>query len=449
MARPARVAVSFLATGFLAAAIAWSQTHRPPATAPPADKSPAKASAAAKAPADAQAFTDDLAVWPNKVSKANSDVWLIHNHDKLRKMYPRVLVLNFCNGFEPEKAEKMAKKLAAAVTEGTRYHGYKDEKAEPFIEWQIAKIVDLRDADPKTPTPDGNSTKYPRSLKKDGPNFAYKELYSHKFARYYGFKDPRNPARYLNLRELVAQGLVHELWFFAYQREAGAPFECTEWMPVYDENFKRQGNEHRHAGNGGDPDEPWYGRSLRISFINAERGIGCNVESLSHAMEGMAHSSVIPYYRKYFYEFAGFDLDKRWKLPWDSLYAVGGEGSGVSYPDDHTAVIKLQGKEYRVDNYYTVGGNVHWTPNGRGQYDLDSPFPVLSTIEHYRLGDGPDGKDLKEPWTIEKFAKYKDMAPDCMGSWLIYWRQNIPGYGNKCKDDDGRPMKNWWPFLFY
>ena len=140
----------------------------------------------------------------------------------------------------------------------------------------------------------------------------------------------------------------------------------------------------------------------------------------------MAHSKVIPYYRKYFYEFAGFDLDKRWKLPWNSLYAVGGEGSGVSYPNDHTAVIKQDGKEYRIDNYYCIGGNVHWTPNGRGQYDLDSPSPVLSTIEHYRLFDGPDGKDLAEPWTIAKFAKYRDMAPDCMGPWLVYWRTEHP-----------------------
>ena len=90
-----------------------------------------------------------------------------------------------------------------------------------------------------------------------------------------------------------------------------------------------------------------------------------------------------------------------------------------------------------------------FTPNGRRHYDLDNPAPVRSTIEHYRLFDGPDGKDRAEPWTIAKFAQYKDMAPDCMGRWLIYWRQNIPGYGNKCRDDDGEPMKNWWPFLFY
>jgi len=393
-------------------------------------------------------YPDDLTIWPNKTSHANSDAWLVAHHDSLRKMQPRVLVLNFSNGFGMEKAEKMAGQLAAALTEGTRYHGYKDEKAEPFIEWQIARLVDLRDADPKTPTPDGNSTKYPRAAAK-GMNFAYKELYSEQFAEYYGYTDPQEPKRFLKLNDLVARGIIHELWFFAYQREAGAPYECTEWKPVYNERFERVGDEHRHAGNGGDPAEPWFGRSLRISFINSERGIGCNVESLSHAMEGTANSAVIPYYRKYFYEFASHDLDKRWKLPWISFYPLWGEGKGITYPDEKTAVVTDGKQEYRIENYYCVGGNVHFTPNSRRHYDLDSPFAVRATIEHYRLGDGPDGHDLAEPWTCAKFARYRELAPDCMGPWLIYWRQNIPGHGNACKDDEGQPMKNWWPFLFY
>lgn len=392
---------------------------------------------------------DDLTVWPNRISHANSDAWLVAHHDQLRKMRPRVLVLNFANGFSQEKAGKMAAQLAAALTEGTRYHGYKDPQAPAFIEWQVYKIVDLRDPEPCPETPDGNSTKYPRSSRKGGPNFAYKELYSETFAAYYGFRDPQDKTRYLRLNELVERGLIHELWFFAYQRSAGAPYECTELKPVYDENFRRVGDEHRHAGNGGDPEEPWHGRSLRISFINAERGIGCNIESLSHAMEGTAHAGVIPYYRKYFYEYASFDLDRRFGLPWNSFYPLWGEGKGISYPNDHTAVVTDGKKQYRIENYVCVGGNVHFTPNGRRHYDLDNRAAVLSTIEHYRLFDGPDGKDRAAPWTVAAFERYRKLAPDCMGPWLIYWRQNMPGYQNPCKDDDGKPMKNWWPFLFY
>ncbi|MGQ9455606.1 MAG: hypothetical protein ACUVRS_12590 [Armatimonadota bacterium] len=125
------------------------------------------------------------------------------------------------------------------------------------------------------------------------------------------------------------------------------------------------------------------------------------------------------------------------------------EGKGVEYPNPHTAIIRDGKKEYKIENYVCVGGNVHFTPNDRSHYDLTNPAPVMSTIEHYRLFDGPDGKDLAEPWTIDRFRQYKDLAPDCMGAWLIYWRQNMPGLDNSCKDDSGKPMKNWWPFLFY
>ena len=393
-------------------------------------------------------YTKNLEIWPNAVSKANSDPWLVKNHDRIRKMQPRVLFVNFCNGFSQEKAAAMAGQLCAALTESTRYHGYKDKKAKPFVEYRILKIVDLTDPAPYPETPDGNSTRYPRVHEPERSNFGYDKLFSDQFAAYYDIKDPKT-GQYLKLNELLDRGIVHELWFFAYQRSAGAPFESVELKPVYDDNFKRVPDKYVQSGNGGDPKEPWFGRSLRIDFINSERGIGCNIESLSHSFEGMAHSNCIPYFRKYFYEFAGFDFDKRWNLPFNSFYELWGEGKGVSYPDDHTAIVKDGSKEYKLENYYCIGGNVHFTPNGRGHYDLASPSPVMSTIEHYRLFDGPDGKDKAEPWTIDKFQQYNAVAPDCMGSWLVYWRQNMPGYKSPCKDDSGKRMKNWWPFLYY
>lgn len=398
----------------------------------------------------------DLTVWPNAVSMANSDTWLIEHHDEIRKMRPRVLVLNFCNGFSRDKAEQTAKQLIGAIAESTRYHGYTDKNAPPFIEYELFRLADLQDATPFPKTPDGNSTKYPRVPNwKSGVNFAYKELYSDAFAEHFGVKDPDNPDRFLRLHELVDRGIIHELWFFAYQREAGAPFECTEQKPVYDEDFHRVAGQHRHAGNGGDRDEPWHGRSLRINFINAQRGIGCSMESLGHAIEGTANSGVIPYFTKYFREYAGFDLDKRFGLPFSSFYGCDFQGSGsgskgrLSFPDPHTLVGTHRGKEFRVENYVVTGGNVHFTPSSRGHYDLDNPAPVLSTIEHFRHFDSPDGTDLAEPWTVGKFRRYRHLAPDCMGPWMVYWRQNMPGLDNKSKDDSGKPMKNWWPFLFY
>ncbi|MDX1927039.1 MAG: hypothetical protein SFV81_11000 [Pirellulaceae bacterium] len=35
----------------------------------------------------------DLTIWPNQTSNANNDIWLAENHDKIRLMRPRVLLI--------------------------------------------------------------------------------------------------------------------------------------------------------------------------------------------------------------------------------------------------------------------------------------------------------------------------------------------------------------------
>ena len=120
------------------------------------------------------------------------------------------------------------------------------------------------------------------------------------------------------------------------------------------------------------------------------------MESLGHSLERMATCGAIPYYERYF------------------------------------------------SDYVAAGGNVHFTPNGRWDYDLDNPERVLSTIETWRQPG-----QVARPWTPALLERYRDLAPDCMGRWVVYWRQNMPGLYNAALDDAGRPMKNWWPFLFY
>ncbi|NMC83289.1 MAG: hypothetical protein GYA63_10595 [Armatimonadetes bacterium] len=391
-------------------------------------------------------------VWPNASSKANSSEWLIKNHDKITLLQPRVLVLNFSNNQTREQGLAKVNRIIEAVRESSRYHGYKNPKAPVTLDYKIAKFVDLADR-PADPRPEGerfegNSTKYPRVPNwKRGINFSYARLFSDEFAEYYGWKDPKKPGRYLTLKELVNQGIVNEVWFLALQGNYGAPFESVEVKQVYDENFKKVPGKWTQAGNGGSPEQPWIGRSLRIGFINSDRGPGCFLESLSHSFEGMAHYNPIPYFRKYFYEFAGFDLNTRWGLKSNSLYGHGDDP--VDYPKPDVMTLKNDGQPMTIENFYAIGGNVHYNPSGRRDYDLDNPQPVMSTIENYRLFNGPDGKDKKELWTVAKFKKYNPLADDCMGPWLVYWRQNMPGPHSPMKDDNGKPMKCWWPFLFY
>jgi len=386
------------------------------------------------------------AAWPNSESESNSDPWIIDHHDELGVMQPRVLVLNFSNTTSMDAAAAKAEQFVRAIGESTRWHGYENPAAEIFLDYEIDRIVDLRD-DPPVTTCDGNSTKYPRKPGwVSGNNFEYSALYDEPYTTWFGYPDPEAPGSFLSLSELVNRGFIHELWFFANHGACGAPYETIELKQYYDGAFQKTG--HGPAGNGHDEGMPWIGRSFRITFINPDRGIGCAMENLGHALEGMRHYGAIPYYTGYFTEYAGFDLDVRWGLPFSSFYALGGSDSN-EYPDPTTLISHYRGSDYPVDDYYAIGGNVHFTPNGRSHYDLWSPDPVMSTIKSWRMGNGPGGEDLAEVFTIDDFGRYGELAPDCMGPWLVYWRQNMPGLGSAAEDDAGAPMKNWWPFLFY
>ncbi len=385
-------------------------------------------------------------VWPNEASRANGDEWIVRNHDRIREMRPRLLVLNFSNRMPPGEIPVQTKRLVDAIAESSRYRGFANPDAPVFLRYEVFKTVDLRDPN----RTDGNSSLSP--VKKhvaEGINMDYGALFSEGFAKLYGVPDPADGKRFLRLDEMIDRGLVHEVWFFAAATGDLRCLECVELKPVYDESFVRKPGEFAQAGNGGDPDQPWTGRSVRINNINHERGIGCAMENLGHSLEGMAHSRCIPYFTRYFHEYAGFDLGKRYGLPFDSFYPLWGEGKGISYPDERTAVVTDGEKTWRVENYVAFGGNVHFPPNGRRHYDLDNADPTLSTIEDWRVGSGEGGRDVARPWTNAAFASYRDLAPDCMGAWLVYWRQNMPGLDNRQRDDDGKPMKNWWPFLFY
>ncbi len=386
------------------------------------------------------------AAWPSMDSRANSDRWIIEHHAELGRMEPRVLVLNFSNTTPMDTATTTTKRFVRAIAESSRWHAYADTEAPVFLAYQLDRIIDLRD-DPPVQTCDGNSTKFPR--KPDwvsGNNFDYAALYEEPFTTWFGYEHPEEPGRFLPLAELVDRGLVHELWFIANHGGCGAPYETIELKQYYDAAFQKAG--HGPAGNGHDGGMPWIGRSFRITFINPARGIGCAMENLGHALEGMRHYDAIPYYTTYFTEYGGFDLDQRWGLPFKSFYALGHEDYN-EYPDPSSLISHYQDEKYPVDDYVASGGNVHFTPNGRRDYDLTNPNPVMSTIRSWRQGNGPGGEDLAEEFVVDDFAPYARLAPDCMGRWMVYWRQNMPGRGNAARDGNGNPMLAWWPFLFY
>src|SRR4051794_34267674 len=71
----------------------------------------------------------DLTLWPNHTSHANSDAWLAENHDRIRRMNPRVMLVNFSNEHGTNHLLGLARRLIDILAESSRYHGYKDSNA--------------------------------------------------------------------------------------------------------------------------------------------------------------------------------------------------------------------------------------------------------------------------------------------------------------------------------
>ena len=355
-------------------------------------------------------------IWPNAESSANSDPWLIANHDRITLMRPRVLAVNFVNGLSEAEARAKLGALSAALRESSRWQGYRNPDAPVFLDHQVTEIVDFTEP---AGSLDRNSARFPRAP--NGIGLDYAAMYE--------------------MLDLQHRPDVNEVWLLADHTDRTWPWETVEVKCAYDGEFRPVGYR-RDAGNSGEHSAPWLGRSMRVLFVNFTRGPGCAMESLGHSLERMFTCGALPSLEPYFREYAMLDLDRRYKLPFESLYLKGEHP--VDYPAPSTLRYRTGWRRHTVEPYVVAGGNVHFMPNGRFDYDLDGGRPVLSTIESWRQ----PGAEPRE-WTPAVLDPYRALAGDCMGRWVVYWRQNMPGLGNTALDDDGRPMKNWWPFLFY
>jgi hypothetical protein len=399
-----------------------------------------------QAQSDAEGF-----VWPNKESSTNSDEWIRLHHNQITQLRPRVLVLTFVNGTSVEETQKKVDAITAAIREATRYHGYRDAKAVPFLDYQVFKIVPIIDPTPlpETERMDGNSSHYPRvpNWQAGMMNFQYSALFSEKFANHYKVKDPSDASRFLTLSEMVGRGVVNEVWFFSLQGNFGAPHPVVEIKQAYDANNRKLKDRAVQAGIAESKEVVFSGRSLRIVSYNAERGAGCALEKLGLSLEAMASSNAVPYFTRYFNEFAGFDLNKRYKTPFEGIHKRG--EIEVEYPDNNTLLYRVKGEGFSVRNYVAPAGSVRYCPNSRREFELNNRVPIYSNIENFRMKNGRNGADKAELFQPEKFARYQTVAGDCVGPWMVYWMQSMPGLGSKATDDTDRPMRNWWTFLFY
>ena len=114
--------------------------------------------------------------------------------------------------------------------------------------------------------------------------------------------------------------------------------------------------------------------------------------------------------------------------------------------------VNPDGARWTIDPFLQGCGSTIFPPNATARWDVANQAPVASRCAHFGLrdgrGDGADD-DAYELYTADLVADADDAFPDCGGGWQIYWRQSMPGAGTCARRIDGKPMKNWWPFLFY
>jgi hypothetical protein len=395
-------------------------------------------------------------VWPNSVSRANSDPWLVAHHDDITLLRPNVLVLLYANPGTREGMTELVERVAQGFSESAKVQG----RGPTQLEYQFAKIVDLRDGvDGRPPAPEGfpfeNSTLYPRKFAQPGQEgigtVDYARFFAADYAQYLGFPDPDRPGEFLDLCTLINRGEVHEVWFVA---SGDVPDVTGLEVGSIMQNYSVTGNPipgsvARCANGCVDQDVPFCGRSIHIGAVNYNRGPGCFLHSKGHDVEfGLPFS--MPQMREWFVPFANFDLQSKYGLPFTNLYALDCEhGPCMSFLSPTHAQFFFDGRTFDVDPFDPVCGNVHFAPTGTSDFDYFNPGPVISSCTGFGRHCGPGGTDAAEligdplPW-----AGNSEFG-DCGGEFLVWWYQNMPSHNSGQTFPDGRLMKSVWPFTFY
>jgi hypothetical protein len=386
-------------------------------------------------------------IWPNAVSTANSDPWIAAHHDSLLEMHPRVLVLQFYNGIDPQQTESIALAQIDAIAEGSRYHGYADAGAPAFLQYDLIKVVDLSDHPPPADWQYVSSTRLPTD---SSGAFDTNALFTDAFAKNYGFPDPSTPSRYLTLCELFERGSINELWLEVGEEGARAPGLMMESKQVYDDqDHAVPGRFEPCAGYACLPVAP-CGVSARVAHLSPVRGLGCDLLVRSAGLENTRLA--IPYLQTNALDFINHDFDTRAGMRFASFDDLcGTQQSCVTYPSETVATgTNPDGTSWRMDPFRQGCGTSHFPANARARWDYTNSQSVQSRCEHYGMHDGANGADKFDVYSPNKVDAYtQQVGDDCGGGWQMYLRQSVPGLHNAAFAADGGPMKNWWPFLFY
>jgi hypothetical protein len=200
------------------------------------------------------------------------------------------------------------------------------------------------------------------------------------------------------------------------------------------------------------------GRSLRVDFLEMNNGLDGALHVLTHNYEHLGNA--VPNVNRFYAALYNRDFGQRFGTFFNSWYDISVNGSMtpfLSYPTNQSVSwfcppdTGCAGQQGTISPFTQGCGNAHYPPNASNSYDYQNTTTVLTRCEHYGLHDGPNGKDLTSPYSVQTLANLTQQFGNGIngGAWQLYLFQSTPGVGSRALTDDGVHIKNFWPYLYY
>ena len=293
------------------------------------------------------------------------------------------------------------------LEEGSRFRGYKDETARPYLGYQVLRHLVVYEQIPVDIT-----RRIGSPFEINGAQYyAHQPDYADVFDRF-------------SLTEYIASQSIDEVWI--WYGEHAQPNWPSYDSTLHDSIIEHVGfvesnmsslttddisNSYRYEN-----DLPFVPHTYVVYSHNIWRGQNEMVHNHGHQLESI-------------YKYVTNRNDGN-----EDLFVVNfsGWGPGYSTPPLGRA------------------GDTHHPPNTTVDYDYTNPALVESDIEDWN----PDGSGLTKPVNNAYWSSLPYNFPEFMAdqdlsepAWYIYWMQNMPGFENEIPwDNTGALMTNWWEF---
>lgn len=294
------------------------------------------------------------------------------------------------------KIDAMDKRVKFGLEEGSRFRGYKDLSAPPYIGYKVVGYITIYETFPPGPVED------------------YKEGYPIYWPDYHAIFERFDVEHYVNdlgVREIWVWGGILNPVFPSYDPAVHDP---EDFRGNWESNMSSPTTGDVSNSNGNNSDLPIYDHTYIVyggDYRATQAGV---IHFRGHQFERM-------------FAYVNALQDGNTDLFWKKF--VGKNDQGV----------------------YITGrcGWTHMPPNTTDHYDYLNPTLVASDIEDWR----PDGGGQTKMVNVDTWADLEYDWPGDPGfgaktetQWYLYWMQSFPGYNNQIPYGEN-VMSNWWEFI--